>query len=109
MVWVRSAYQLEELFALPIVDRYRGYDHLGEDIERILHDMGWLHVSNPHCRDYRCYLYRVVTEGRHQYSATGNSESVTSASNSLQCSGNAFGGLKLYDEIHRSDVDPQLE
>src|SRR6476660_116470 len=109
MVRVRPSHNLEQFFTLPIVHRHRGHDDLGENIERVLHDMGWLYITHPHSRDYRRDLYRIVPKGWNQYSTAGDPEGVTSAPNALQCGGHALGRFKLNDQIDRSDVDPQLQ
>ena len=83
MVRICSAHELEQFFALPIVDRHRRHNDLSHNIERVLHDMGWLYIAYPHCRDDRCYLYRIIPESWNQYPAAGDTESVTGASNSL--------------------------
>jgi hypothetical protein len=61
--------------------------------------MGWLHIAHSHCRDYRRYLYRIIPKSWNQYSTAGDPEGVTSASNALQCGGDALGRLKLNDQI----------
>ena len=91
MIWIRTPDELEEIVALPVIDRHRGDDDLGKYIERVLNDVSGLDVSSAHRRDYRRNLDRIVTKGRHQNPSARHTESVARASDPLQSRCDALG------------------
>jgi hypothetical protein len=110
MIRVGAANEVEQPGAGPVVvGSDRGHDDLGEHVEGILHHSRGLDVTRAHGTDNGEQLHRIVAKRRNEHSAADRVERVAGAADALQAVGDPLRGLQLQYEIHRPDIDAQLQ
>ena len=109
VIRIRAAHEGERIACGPVVDAHHRHDALREHIERILNRARWLDVARAHRLHDRRALDEVVAEGRDHDAVAHRAEIVPRAPNALQPRAHPLRTLQLNHEIHRADVDPELE
>ena len=110
MVRVRATHEVEERRAGPIgLGGNDGDDDLREHIERILHHACWLHVAGAHGVEYRELLQRIVTKRWNEDPSARCIQRVARSAHALQRGRDALGALDQEHEVHRADVDAELQ
>ena len=101
--------QIEELVFLPLLGGRRGHDLLGQDVERLLRDDQPVQLPPPNGPEKRHALHQLVTAQRKQPTLGHGTERVTRSADALQERGEPAWRADLTDQIHRADVDPELQ
>src|SRR5688500_14158246 len=109
MIGIRSPRQLEEIHRTPVVDRCRSDYHLRENVESVLHYARRLDFTGSHCRDDRRDFHRVVAERRNEDPPACYAERMAGTADPLEAGCYALWRLQLNHQVHRADVDSQLE
>jgi len=103
------AHQAQEVVDGPLVERARGHDLLGQDVERVSGDPGLLHEALAHpCHDDRRLEEVAGVLGEHLATAR-LAHPMAGAADPLQPGRDRAGRLDLHDEVDRAHVDPELQ
>ena len=111
-VGVGAAHEIEQLVQIvPLLGRGSRFRHelLGEDVEGRLGDADPVQVSRVHRRDQCRTLDQFIPGGGKEASLRSGSEPMSRAAHPLEGDRDGTGRAELADQVHRTDVDPELE
>ena len=98
-----------EVVDLPLLGRRLGDDLLGEDVERCHRGLDGVEAPRSHRGQERRALDELVAGERVEPAARRAGAGVVGATHPLEERRDRPGGADLAHELHRADVDPQLE
>ncbi len=106
----RSAHQREEPVLAPFLGGgHLGHDLLGQDVERGHGGAGGVEASGAHRGEERRALHQLVARHGVEDPLGGSAARVVGASHPLEEGGDGAGRSHLAHELHRPDVDAELE
>ena len=108
-VGVGAAHQVVERVHVPVFHGDHGHDLLGQHVQRIARGVDRLHVAPQHAAGHRGGLHHILPVGGEDAPAGGLAHQVAGAPDPLQALGHRLGRLELHHQIHRADVDAQLQ
>ena len=104
-----AAHQLVEVARIPVLYADHGHDLLGQHVEAVLGGIGRFDVTLEHGPGNSRRFEEVLAVGGEKAADAGLADQVAGAPHPLQAPCHAFGRLELYDQVHRADVDAQLQ
>ena len=104
-----AAHQGVELVDVPLLDRRRGHDLLGQDVERVGRHPEGLDRAAAHPLDRDGGLREVAAVLGEQHPTAGLADLVAGAPDPLQRARDARRRLDLDDQVDRAHVDAELE
>ena len=104
-----AADEREQLVGLPLLRAHFGDDLLRGDVERQGRQLDGVEPTRPHRGEERGALDELVARQRVEASLRRARPAVVRAADALQERGDAARRADLAHQLHRPDVDPQLE
>ncbi len=102
-------HEVEQAVGPPLLGRHLGHHLLGQDVEREAGQLDDVQPAGPHRGQQGAALHQLVPGQGVQPALRGAGPAVVGPPDALQEGGDAAGRADLAHQLHRADVDAQLQ
>ena len=104
-----AAHEGEQVVLIPVLGSAGGHHLLGQDIERVAGDLQAIEFPAADGAHQRGALDQLVAGGGEEAALGQRAHPVASAADALQPHGDGARRADLAHQVHRADIDPQLQ
>src|SRR5262245_23563849 len=108
-IWICRAEQLKELLLFPIFGSSTSDNSLAKNIQWLWRYNQPIQFAATHTAEHRCALHQLVSSQWEQSAFRQAATLMSGAANSLQQCGQRTSRAKLTNQLHRTNIDPQLQ